>query len=337
LAEVQRYPNDFDGVISGAPAMYSSARATSTLIQRAFATPATRLTDAQVRAVHREVLRACDALDGAVDGIIADPAKCQWDPAPLACGNGPDCLSPEQVDAVRLAYSVRRLPNGQIAAYGVAPGSELVTLPFFISMGKDYQIFTGYNKFGTAEGLRPGDDLTKNDVIKAQDIERNSIFGRMMRADDPDISPFIRHGGKLLFWNGMYDQLIPYRASIAYFTNMRRVTSAQLRAADEVDRLDDSARFFLAAGVTHCRGGDGPSDIDFLTALEHWVEQGEAPTRLLAKQPPAGSVPFPHTLPRETPDAMTRPLCAWPTAMHYDGKGDINDAANFSCQPPKSN
>ncbi len=339
MEESQRYPTDFDGIISGAPAFNDESRVSMSLISRAFRPVPSKLSRVQIQLVNSAVLRACDSSDGLADGIINNPRLCRWDPAELTCKSkkaDDTCLTLPQVAAVRAAYADHTGPSGQVTAFGLPRGSELSSFPFFMAMTHDSQTVTGYNNLGVSAGLKPDTDYDSNDVLADHEEQRNSLFGVTYLAENPDISAFVQRGGKLLLWQGLYDQLLPPQALFDYYANLQRVTHAQLAATGDDSKLNDGVVLFAAVGVAHCFGGAGPSDFDGLSVLENWVEKGETPTRIVAHQlspqMTAMAAAMMGNLPRTTPDVMTRPLCRWPALPLYKGAGDPNDAANFECK-----
>jgi len=133
---------------------------------------------------------------------------------------------------------------------------------------------------------------------------------------NPDLTAFAQRGGKLLTYHGWADPSIAPQASINFY---KRALSATKPPAQSSDWL----RLFMVPGMGHCRGGEGPDTFDMVAALESWVEQGQAPTRVLASHSTAGKVD------------RTRPLCPYPQVARYSGTGSIDDAANFTCQAPQ--
>jgi feruloyl esterase len=132
-------------------------------------------------------------------------------------------------------------------------------------------------------------------------------------AMDPDISAFVGNGGKLLMYHGWSDGLISPRNSIDYYESVV--------ATIGTEQAKDSVRLLMLPGVDHCQGGNGAFLIDYIGALENWVERGQAPDRLLAGRPPGEG-------------SFTRPACAWPTGLRYGGQGDEADAASWGCAIP---
>jgi len=329
----QMYPQDFDGIISGAPAFNDVSRVGMSLISRAFLPDAAKLSTAQIRLVNAAALGACDRLDGVVDGIITEPDACSWDPQELACPSGTvadSCLSESQVIAVRSAYSNKRGPDGSVAAYGLARGSELSSFPWFMALKQDSQLETGYSNFAAAAGFPSDTDFNTNDVIASHEAQKGSLFDRLYVAANPDLSEFVGGGGKLILWHGLYDQLLPPEPLIGYYQKMLQVTSEKLTAEGSPARAKDSV------GVSHCLGGAGPSTFDGLAILDAWLEQDVKPTRIVATQPPPAMAAMISSMmgemPRQTPDNMTRPLCPWPELPRYSGEGDVNASENFVCR-----
>lgn len=338
LVEAQRYPQDYDGIISGAPAFTDHSRVSMAMIGRAFRAPGAALSEQKIKLVNQGALRACDATDGLKDGIITDPSRCKWDPRELLCRaemENNSCLTQPQVEAVRSVYSDKKGPLGETLAYGLPRGSELATFPWYMALKQDTQVFTGYANFAAAAGIPENTDFSRNDVLADHYLQKNSLFGVTYLADNPDLAPYFGRGGKLLLWQGMYDLLIPPRPLVDYFEKMLRVTKTELAATGSRTDIDDSARLFLAPGVSHCMGGPGHSDFDALAVIEDWVEQGNPPSRIEADQPQPRMVEMAEALLKEIPAEIrprgSRPLCAWPRLPRYQGNGDSNDARSFKC------
>ena len=339
MVAAQKYPQDFDGIIAGAPAFNDVARVSMSLISRAFLAENAKLSVPQIQLVNSAALAACDGEDGAVDGIISMPDACSWDPQELLCAggvSGDDCLSPAQVAAVQSAYSDKRDMNGKIVAYGLARGSELSSFPWFMALDQDSQLETGYYNVASAAGFPTDTDFSTNDVIASHAAQKDSLFDRIYTADNPDLSEFVKEEGKLLLWHGLYDQLLPPEPLIDYYQEALEVTDQRLLAKSSSRKAEESVQLFTAIGVSHCLGGAGPSTFDGLAVIDAWVESGEKPVRIVASQPPPAMAALARALmgelPRLTPDSMTRPLCPWPQLPRYDGEGSLEIAANFVCR-----
>lgn len=310
MMETQRYPQDYEGVIAGAP-VYSLLVQTSPVVRRQiFSAPGAGLTEALLRKVNQAVLEACDADDGAKDGVLTDPGRCGWDPASMACkagAEGEDCLTPPQVTALRRAYETTRTRDGIVGNYGMTRGSEAGWGRFVAA-----DPATPLNAMNGGLGdliplIFPGQDYdpASFSVEKHQAAVHRTPFAAEYEAASTDISAFLARGGKLLLWHGWDDPGPSAHATIDYF---ERVTARHGR---------DGVQLFIAPGVYHCGGGPGASQFDLLTALENWVEKGEKPERLSARNPRTGD---------------TRPLCAWPGLPYHEGAGDTRDEHNFTCR-----
>ncbi len=315
LMEAQRFPQDYDGIISGAP-VYTLQTQTSSVMRNNIFRDEAALNEEATRAVHDSVMAACDKLDGVEDGLIDDPRQCDWDPRVLACSSGGAtddgevCLSNAQQHALRTAYRGLHARDGSYAMLPLSRGGELGWRLFIATDGSGKEFSNG----GGIAGIAPllwGDDqpdlaqLSGDDVIRA----RESAFAAMYEADDPDLAPFFERGGKLLMWHGENDPGPSPVATIDYAERVQAMVP---------DMAEGSLRLFLAPGVEHCRGGPGPDRMGLLAALDAWLETGEAPDRLVATKDDG---------------SITRPICAWPQIAHYKGQGDVNDPANYECGP----
>lgn len=276
LMAVQRYPDDFDGVIAGAPVHTLQTQTSAQLRSLAFAAPGARLDPAHLELIHGAVLAACDAEDGAADGVLRDPRACGFDPGALQCkggASGASCLTPAQVNAVRKVYAGQKADDGSVAAFPLEKGGEKGWVRFVPSTEPGDP---GTNSGGlhALRGPLLGDPqfdlerLTPNDVPRL----RASWLGRTYEANDPDISAFTGRGGKLLLWHGFNDPGPSARATVDYYEAVRA----------EVPDAAESMRLFLAPGVAHCGGGEGPDRVDWLAALDSWVDQGQTPEELPA-------------------------------------------------------
>jgi feruloyl esterase len=137
-------------------------------------------------------------------------------------------------------------------------------------------------------------------------------MSEILSPTDPDLRPYKNRGGKILLYHGWADPGISAYGTLDYFEKVVKAVGGQAQA-------DMFARLFLAPGVHHCGGGPGPGSFDMLSALEAWVERGEAPSRIVASRAENGAV------------TRTRPLCSYPMVARYNGQGSVDDAANFTC------
>jgi len=303
LMEAQRFPEDFNGITAGAPAMAFTAQNS---FYHAWYVVANRdangdpiLTSDKIEILHKAAVDACDEKDGLKDGLISDLWGCHFDPAVIQCKPGQDqatCLTAEQLRVVREVYAGPHDKSGnKMTLSGPPVGSELMWAdgaapepgqkepgggsPMALSALK----YLLYKK-------NPPENLTFADLkFTAESFKETTELHGLYDTTDPDLSPFARRGGKLIVYHGLADDSIAPLISVAYYTAMQKVMG---KAA-----VDEFARLYLLPGVGHCGGGDGPSQVDWLTAIMSWVEGSAAPERLLAK----------HTTGSGGPGGMGRP------------------------------
>ncbi|MEP7314000.1 MAG: tannase/feruloyl esterase family alpha/beta hydrolase [Pseudomonadota bacterium] len=319
MKEAQRYPEDYDGIIAGAPAADWTGRAAAALrVAKALRREeGSLIAPEQYASLHRAVLAACDAGDGVADGVLEDPRACKFDPGQLACGaeKTASCLNPAQVVAARTIYSPARNPASQREITSLYPGSE----PGWTTWGGPRAFAIAVDHFRYVVTGDVSWDLGSfdfdRDVVLAERVDANTI-----NALDPDIGAFLRRGGKLLHYHGWSDPQISPGNSVQYY---ERVAAAQAAAGkDSVEKLRANYRLFMLPGMAHCSGGEGPDTFDALSALEQWVEKGVAPERIVASRSRLGKVD------------RTRPLCPYPQVARYSGSGSTDDARSFACAAP---
>ncbi len=306
-----RYPEDYDGIVAGAPALNYLETVTQLIFysEATHDSGGTSLIGAKHALVHEAILKSCDELDGVKDGVLETPPQCRFDFESLKCG-GPDastCLTDAQVAAFRKIHGGLRTEDGQLVFSGPALGA---------TGSPDWDGWVN-----TPQGRMIGEEFYRwlvfddpNWKIGTFDFDRDYAIAReriapIINAADPDLSAFTRRGGKLIIYQGWDDPAITPASTIRYYEDVRRTLGS--RAADHV-------RLFMVPGMGHCAGGPGTDNFDMQDVLERWVEQGEAPERVVAS--------------KRTDPSFTRPLCLWPNTAHYNGSGSISDAANFTCK-----
>jgi feruloyl esterase len=337
LMEAQRFPQDYDGILAGAPANFW----THLLVDAIWVTEATTLDQAsyipagKLNAIGAAVVAACDAQDGVPDGLLNDPRQCNFDPATLLCkaAESDRCLTAPQVVALKKIYAGPRDSAGHQLFPGYLPGAEegpggwslWITGP---APGRSLKAFFGTQYFTNMVYEQAGWDYKTFNIDQAPQLADNRT-GRALNATDPNLNPFRDRGGKLILYHGWGDAAIPAPNTINYY---KSVVATMGRA-----NSDSFMRLFMVPGMQHCSGGPGPSSFgqgadyppfdsehNIYTALERWVEQGVAPSKITATKyvndvDPAKGV------------KMTRPLCPYPQVAKYKGSGDTNDASNFVC------
>jgi Tannase and feruloyl esterase len=307
----QRYPAEFDGVISGDPAMRTgfsqignnwSAVAFNQIAPKDDSgkpQPNKVFSESDIKLIVTGILNACDANDGLKDGMVFNTRACKFDPDVLVCkgGKNDSCLTPQQTAAIKKAFAGPHNSRGDL----VYP-------------------MNGFDA-GIANLLpspKPPANPPTNAPPVSIDVDARlfSLLGNPLEAITDttwtNLSTFSAHGGKLLFYHGMSDQAFSAMDTLDYYQRMAKANGG-------MDKVQNWSRMFLVPGMYHCRGGEFALDnFDLLTPLLNWVEKGTAPDSVVAK-----GKAFP---------GRTRPLCAYPKYASYTGKGDPEDAKNFVCR-----
>ena len=326
LTEAQRFPEDYDGIIAGAPANYithlQAGGVYSSWVRLKDGMGASEYVSREKFAVlHKAVLAACDAKDGVLDGIIGDPRRCKLDMKKIECegADAPTCLTPAQAHTAQLIYDGAKYNDGKQIFPGYEPGSELLwDSP--LSTPVENTIGVGFFRFMVFDN--PNWDFRTFDADRDTRTADQKL-GSIVNAIDPNLKPFEDHGGKLIMYHGWADQAIQPENSINYYESV----VANMGGAQKTEEF---FRLFMVPGMTHCQGGAGPNSFDAVTALERWRENGAAPDQIIA-------VHSTTTTP-STPGAAidnSRPLCPYPQAAVYKGSGNMTDAGNFICANPK--
>lgn len=326
LMEAQRFPEDYDAIVAGAPAIpwtrMTSAFAADARI--AFARPEAVIPNAKLKLLQDAALGQCDVKDGVADGVIDDPRTCRFDPGVLMCkaGDAPGCLTAPQVETARALYRGVRTADGKPFYPGYMPGAEAVSGTWDLWLtGPNAQ----HGRFAT-DFMRymvhsdPSWDLTRFDLARDYPLAKR-LQGANLDADNPDLGRFFGRGGKLLMYHGWQDAAIAPENTIDYFTRVQRANRA----------AGDSARLFMMPGVSHCLAGPGPNVFDTLGTIDAWRQGGAAPERIVATKfdnDLFGYLGFPAK------PIRTRPLCAYPKVARWNGTGSTDDAANFTCTAP---
>ena len=315
LMSAQRYPQDFDGIIAGAPAynqIYISAWRMR-LLMTALKSPQHALPAEKLKLLNDAVLDKCDSNDGVKDSLIEDPGNCNFDPGILKCSGAEtaSCLTPQQLETVRTAYSDLRSSTGELLYPHLPFGGEL---GWDLPAGGTEPGPIDVDIFRYIANQNPAWDWRNFDIEK--DIDQALLHGKEIHAVNPDLGKFKARGGKLLMYHGLSDGgsdgAISAFNTVAYYESvLKRMGQNQ----------NDWFRLFLVPGMDHCGGGTGPNQFNKIAALERWREQNDPPTSI-----PAARVNVSGVI------DMTRPLCPYPQLAFYKGSGSINDAANYTCK-----
>ena len=310
LMEAQKYPDDFDAIIAGAPANFQThlhawdlSVAVPALKDAAAAVPAAKLA-----MLSKAAVEACDASDGVKDGLINNPRACKFDPSVLLCkgADSESCLTPPQLESVKRAYATTKTKSGDAVFPGKEPGSETGWAGVLAGLA--------------APGVSVGSfQVAYNDAnwdAKTFDLDRDlkvvdEKVGSIINAVNPDLSAFKAHGGKLLLYHGWDDTAISPGNTINYYESVLKKMGG---------RQDNWVRLFMAPGMQHCGNGPGPNQVNYMAVMERWRENNQTPASIEAYHVANNRVD------------MTRPLCPYPQAATYKGTGSVNDAANFACK-----
>jgi feruloyl esterase len=310
LMEAQRYPEDFDGIIAGAPANYMHhLLAWSMQVGlNTFKDKESLIPPAKYPLLNQAVLTACDSLDGVRDGVLGDPRTCHFDPSTLLCraGDSNQCLTAPQVESAKKIYGPLKTKSGALFFPGLERGTELTWGP----------LAGGPEPFGIAlSAFKYVAHEDPNWDWRTFDLERDTALidekAGFIHAIQPDLRAFKARGGKLLLYHGWSDQLIPPENTINYYSSV---------LAKMGPKQDNWLRLFMEPGMQHCAGGPGPNQFNAVGAMERWRESGVAPDQIIASHVTNNRVD------------MIRPLCSYPQVAVYKGIGSTNDGTNFVCK-----
>jgi feruloyl esterase len=337
LMEAQRFPEDYDGILAGAPANAWStmiAGGVST-IQALVGDPRAFIPDLKLSAIQKAALDACDAQDGVKDGVIADPAKCHFDPNVLLCkaGDNVDCLTRPQLETLKTLYAGSKSSQGKLIFPGFTMGDETSWREWVVGVApgasSSVQYVQNYFRY-----MVTGDP--KWNVLTANIDEVLKLSREKSAADldstNPNLSRFAAKGGKLILYHGWNDQAISPWNTVAYYKQVQKTMGDQ--------KAESFTRLYMIPGMEHCFGGPGatafgqfgigtakgPSN-GLFDSLQDWVEKGAPDDAVFATKfgPGANGGMKP---------VMSRPLCAYPAVATYSGSGDPMDGANFACTKP---
>jgi len=314
LMLAQRYPDGYDGILAGAPAIhwdrFHPAQLWPQLVR--LEEVGGSIPTCKYDAVTAAAVDYCDSRDGVADGILDDPRRCDFDPRTLigaefgACGR----LTAAEAEAIARMWDGPRDTDGERLWYGIPIGTPMAALagpsPFFVGL-QHAQFWVNQDPTWNWQTLTYDNYASFFETSVAK-------FNEVIGTDDPDLSAFRESGGKVLLWHGWSDPLIFPEGTVDYYDRV-------IETFHSAGQVQEFARLFIAPGVGHCGGGAGPNQFDMFGALVAWVEGGGAPDRISASRVEGGDV------------VRTRPLCAYPYVARYDGKGDSDAEASFNCEP----
>jgi Tannase and feruloyl esterase len=278
MVSVQRYPEDFNGVVAGAPVVKEVANNTvyhAWGVQKLIRADGSKVFDEEaINTLHNGALAACDTMDGdPKDGVIPNPPECHFDPSALACrggAGGAKCLTPEQVEAAKELYKGPHDAAGHDLYYGYDVGSELAWVREAEGDSK-----WGPGSFSGFLASNPPDRKVefKNLAFTQEAFKKYNVFADVLNAENTDLRPLHKAGAKLIIWQGWGDVAVAPGAIIDYYKTLRKTVGPQ---------TDDFVRFYVVPGVSHCAGGEGPDKLELVKSIVAWVEDGQAPGPLTA-------------------------------------------------------
>ena len=339
LEAAMRYPEDYDGIIAGAPAagmimphilwsLEAAVRADGSSILAGYALPI----------LQGAALATCDEEDGLADGIIADPERCTYDPASSQCkpGQSRGCLTWEQITAAKAMYQGARTSDGRaVTSMGYSVGDEPGWARTYVAVDDNLPggMSTKQNFFRyVAYEQDPDPEIPLADFTYDFDVDPWRL-GTVHYMPEPEggysLAQFKDRGGKLLLYHGWTDETLTPASSLDYYTEQTELLGGR-------EAVDPFFRLFMVPGMRHCGSGPGADAVDYLTAIEAWTEDGTAPEMLTAHKLEQ-SVPNFVRYPRFPDDLSTvrfsRPVYPYPDVAIYDGTGPMEDAASFKRDP----
>lgn len=316
LMEAQRYPNDYNGIISACPAINWHRFLPADLWPQVVMVAAQNFVPkAKLDAATAAAVAACDPLDGVTDDVIDEPTRCDYDPGALVGTNVNDSTFTEaDAEVVRKIWEGPRGLSGNFLWHGLARGTDLFALANTSGSpltGKPFIIPLEWFRFFLIQD--PQWDWTTLTPAGFEFYWRQSVeqYGAVIGTDDPNLEPFRERGGKVIILHGLADQLIPAQGTIDYYKRVQQRMGG-------VEKTAEFARLFLAPGVDHGFRGAGPTPTGQLEAILRWVEEGTVPEKLIAEgRDQNGKI------------VRTRPLFPYPKMAKYKGSGSTDEAANF--------
>jgi len=348
LMSAQRYPNDFNGIIAGAPAAIQAPLNGEYETWNGRANQDSQgnpiLPSDKLALIHQAAIANCDGKDGLVDGQITDPRVCTFKPESLRCSSGSNsatCLTTAQIAVVNKIYGGAVDRQGRLLYPGSQTiGSELgwagssigtTGMPPFAA-----EISNSYLKYLAFPKSPPASFSYKDWQFTDEGFDRLRPLGKVYNATNPNLKAFRDgqspakgdRGGKLILYHGWADPAIPPQGTLAYYQAVQDTLGG-------LAKVQSFARLFMLPGMYHCQGGTNPSRVDWLTPIVAWVEQGTPPTKIIASQTADDSASGGFSNPTERATSSnativrTRPIFPYPMQARYQGKGSIDDAANF--------
>lgn len=325
MNEAQRFPEDFDGLVIGAPGLNGTGSNMRRIWNAVVQSGPGALALEKLPLLADAVYKKCDGVDGLKDGLIDDPRKCDFDPARdlakcTADTDGPHCFTGAQMEALKKIYDGVRNSSGRVIFPGQPLGAEIavqgksgweqdIAGPSKVSLPRS-ESYMQYMYLDPPPG--PGWKYTMYNFDK--DPPKMAKPALKINATNPDLRPLKQRGGKIIHYHGWADPMLVAFMSIDYYESVMHMMGDK--------ETKDFYRLFLIPGMFHCGGGVGCGTVDWLSPMVDWVEKGIAPEKLIGAHVEGGET------------KRTRPLCPYPEVARYRGSGSIEAAENFACATP---
>jgi feruloyl esterase len=312
MLAIERYPELFDGVVIGAPAMRTGdsnlgVEYTQVLLNQVSPLGSDGKPDVGLlltsdvrKTLLNGMLDQCDALDGLKDGMIENVAQCRFKPARLVCkkGQAAGCIGQPLADKLEIAFAGPKDKSGYPIYAPVPFDTGILAMPM------------GYLPSGAPGPFGPPSKATTIDLdARVHEVRANAMQRLIDTNYWTDLNTFLDHGGKTLFYHGVSDFWFSPLATWDWYQRAAQTNGAA---------FTDASRFYMVPGMLHCAGGNSFDRFDLLTKMVDWVEKGEAPHEVLASR---------------ADGSAQRPLCPYPAHAHYKG-GDVTKAERFECEGP---
>lgn len=319
MIEAQFYPDDFNGIVAGAPAFNWPAIGAKFIQGCQYIYPDPKdlrkpvITPDNLKLLQEHVLKQCDNIDGLTDKIINDPRNCKFDFSKVPmCPNdqvGPNCFTKQQLEAIKSIYNTTMIDNQAVYPgfpFGLEAeeGSWDAWITGSAAFPSLHYMF-GTNMFKFLVYNNPSWDYTKYDFKNF--FNETRYASSYLDATQTDYSDFKKAKGKMIFYHGWNDPALSAYATIEHYEE----------AMKKDKDLQSYIRLFLLPGVLHCGGGTGPDDIDWVKLIRDWTESDKAPERIVLSKLEKGK------------PVMTRPVYPYPKVTVYNGKGEPTDEKNF--------
>jgi hypothetical protein len=322
LSEAQRYPEDFDGLVIGAPSLNGPGTNMRRIWNAVVQGSDGEIAVAKLPLLAEAVYKKCDRVDGLEDGLIDDPRACMFDPTrdlPKCPANqdGPRCFTSAQTQALKKIYGGVRNSAGKLLFPGQPLGAEIsvngksgweqdIAGPSKVSLPRA----ESYMQFMYLDPA-PGPTWSYKSYNFDTDPPRMAKAAAIINAANADLRPLKKRGGKIIHYHGWADPMVTALMSVDYYESVIEKIG--------VSETKDFYRMFMIPGMFHCSGGVGCGTVDWLTPIVDWVEKGVAPEKLVGARVENGET------------KRTRPLCPYPQVARYKGTGSIDDAGSFAC------